>query len=330
MKTNSLTRRSALAGAAGATLLPSRLAQAQTILPDKSLTMLVGFVANGGTDIIARKIAVPIERRIGRRVVVQNKPGGPGAIPGEMLKRDSGDGSTVAILASTTLVSKLAVPDFPFDPLTDIAAISLAGTWPVGLAVSPRLGVRTFHEYLEWLKGDDPRRFKLGSTASDAFIKAFSRMVGHAIGVTFQPQPFRGAAPMVADLNDGRLSAAVSGVVSLLQHHRGGRVRLLMTTGPKRMAATPDVPTARELGYTGLEDLEWFAFFASAKTPAPLIAEWNRQVRAALADKLLTIELADLGLRVETSTPDETAARVVRHLQIWKEHLKEVGMASLR
>lgn len=328
MKIVPLSRRTLLAGSAASPLLLGTAARAQTIIPDKGLTMLVGFVANGGTDIIARKIAVKIERRVGRHLLVQNRPGGPGGIPGEILKKDSGDGSVVGFLASTTLISKLVVPDFPFDPLTDINGISLAGNWPIGLVVSPKLGIKTFDEYVKWVKEGDPKRMKLGSTASDAFIEAFSRMAGHAMGISFQPTPFRGAAPMVADLSEGRLSAAVSGTVSLLQHHRGGRVRLLMTTGPKRLASTPDVPTARELGFPGLEDTEWFGLFASAKTPRPLIDEWNRQVRAVLSDKLLITELGDLGLEVQTSTPDEANARVAEHMKRWMQNLKDVGMAS--
>jgi tripartite-type tricarboxylate transporter receptor subunit TctC len=325
----SLTRRLLLAGSAATPFALPRLVQAQTSLPDKSLTILVGFAANGGTDTIARAIAPMIEGRVGRHTVVVNRAGLAGAVPGEMLKKDSGDGSTVAFMASTTLISKLATPNFPFDPLTDIKAISMAGTWPIGLAVSPRLGIRTFDEYLRWLRGDDPKRLKLGSTASDVFIQAFSLMVGKAFSITFEPQPYRGTVPLTNDLRDGRLSAAASGVVSLLEQHRSGGLRLLMVTSPKRLPMAPDVPTARELGYAGLEDVEWFSFFASPKTPEPVILEWNRQIRAVLSDKELIARLAQTGMTVETSTPEEASARVVAHLDVWKQHLKDVGMASL-
>jgi tripartite-type tricarboxylate transporter receptor subunit TctC len=327
MKPRFLTRRTVLAGSLVSPALWPGVGRAQTILPDKALTILVGFAANGGTDTIARAIAAPIERRVGRHLSVLTKPGSAGAIPGEMLKKGSADGSTVGFLASTTLVSKLAAADFPFDPLTDVTAISLAGTWPMALAVSPKLGVKTFDEYLRWLRTDDPKRLKLGSTASDTFIEAFSRMVGKALAVTFQPTAYRGTVALTDDLQEGRLPAAVSGIVSLLEHHRGGRLRLLMTTSPERLPVAPDVPTARELGYPGLEDLEWFAFFASAKTPAPLIGEWNRQIRAVMADKELTAQLTEIGLTVLTSTPEEAAARVAGHLKVWKDHMQDVGMS---
>ncbi len=323
-----LTRRFLLASGTAAPLLLPRPGRSQTVLPDKALTVLVGFAANGGTDTIARAIVPRIEQRVGRHMTVANHPGAAGAVPGELLKKASADGSTVAFMSSTTLISKLATPDFPFDPLTDVTAISLAGTWPIGLAVSPKLGIRTFDDYLKWLRVDDPKRLKLGSTASDVFIQAFSLMVGKTLGIKFEPSPYRGTVPLTNDLRDGRLPAAASGVVSLLESHRGGGLRLLMVTSPQRLPMAPDVPTARELGYPGLEDVEWFAFFAPARTPAPLIAEWNRQIRIVLTDRELIARVAQTGMTVETSTPEEASARVAGHLDVWKRHLQEVGMPA--
>lgn len=324
-----LSRRSLLAGAfAAPALLPVR-GGAQTALPDRGLRILVGFQANGGTDIVARAIATQLQRRLGRHVLIENKPGDSGAVPGELVKKGSNDGSTLAFLASTTLVSRLRQADLPFNPLVDLAPISLAGNWPMGLAVSPKLGISTFREYLEYLKSDEPDRQKLGTTASDAFVQAFNLMFSKGVGVTMKGVPYRGAAAMVGDLADGRIPAAVSGIVSLLQHHRGGRLKLLMTTGDKRLAVAKDIPTARELGYDGLEVIEWFAYFARAGTPAPLIAAWNNQIRNVLDDRNLQGELTQLGLDVESSTPQEVTARIVSHQKAWKARMEAVGMTPV-
>lgn len=293
------------------------------------MRILVGFQANGGTDIIARLIATQLQRRLGRHVMVENKPGDAGAVPGELVKKGSIDGSTLAFLASTTLVSRLDQADFPFNPLVDLAPISLAGNWPMGLAVSPKLGISTFEEYLSYLKSDDPERRKLGTTASDAFIQAFNLMFSKELGVTMKGVPFRGASALVSDLAEGRIPAAVSGMVSLLQHHRGGRIKLLMTTSGTRLAVAKGIPTARELGYRGLEVVEWFAYFAKAGTPAPMLEEWNRLIRTVLDDDNLKGELAQLGLDVESSTPQQVAARVISHQTEWKARMRAVGMQPL-
>ncbi|CAN5643875.1 tripartite tricarboxylate transporter substrate binding protein [soil metagenome] len=321
-----LPRRSLLASAFAAPALLPLPGGAQTALPDRGLRILVGFQANGGTDIVARAIATQLQRRLGRHVLVENKPGDSGAVPGELVKKGSNDGTTLAFLASTTLVSRRGQADFPFNPLVDLAPISLAGNWPMGLAVSPKLGVSTFPEYLQYLKSDDPDRHKLGTTASDAFVQAFNLMFSQEVGVTMKGVPFRGAAAMVGDLAEGRIPAAVSGIVSLLQHHRGGRLKLLMTTGDKRLAVAKDIPTARELGYGGLEVVEWFAYFARAGTAASLIAAWNNQIRTVLDDRNLQGELAQIGLDVESSTPQEVTARIISHQKAWKARMEAVGM----
>jgi tripartite-type tricarboxylate transporter receptor subunit TctC len=117
--------------------------------------------------------------------------------------------------------------------------------------------------------------------------------------------------------------------VSLLQHHRGGRVKLLMTTSSNRLAVAKGIPTARELGYPGLEVVEWFAYFAKAGTAAPVIDEWNRLVRTVLDDGNLKGELAQLGLDVQSSTPHEVAARVASHQKEWKARMESVGMRPI-
>jgi len=120
-------RRSLFGFAAAASAIPAR---AETILPNKTLRLLVGFQANGGTDIICRQIATQLERRLGRRVVVENKPGGSGGLPGQLVAASPPDGTTLAFLASTTLVAKLGPTEYPFDPQGDLTPVSLAGTWP--------------------------------------------------------------------------------------------------------------------------------------------------------------------------------------------------------
>ena len=318
-------RRRSFLGLAAAAAAASG-ARAQTTLPDKTLRLLVGFQANGGTDVCCRLIATQLERRLGRRVVVENKPGGSGGLPGQLIAKGPPDGTTLAFLASTTLVAKLGPTEFPFDPMNDLLAVSLAGTWPMGLAVSPKIDVATFPEYLAYLKAGDAERQKFGNTASDAFINAFNRLFGKELGVTMHGVTYRGTGPMVNDLAEGRLPAAVSGIVSLLEHHRGKRIKLLTTTGPKRLAVAKDIPTIRELGFPGLEVTEWFGFFATPGTPEPLVAEWNRHISAVLADPNLAGSLAQVGMEAGSSTPQEARDHLARHLKEWRARMRAVGI----
>jgi tripartite-type tricarboxylate transporter receptor subunit TctC len=323
-----LHRRSLLALGSAASFAPAA-GQAQIKIPDKGISIIVGFPSSGSTDTIARWIAPKLERRIGRHVTVQNKPGAAGAMAGEAAKKATPDGTVLAFIPSTTLVSRLASKTFPFDPLVDLAPITTVGSYQTGLAVSPTIGVKTLPEYLEWVKAGDETRHKIGSTASDAFVEVLSKLFKEATGVTLELVPYRGSAALVNDLQGGAVPAAVSAITSLLEHHRGGRLRILMTTGAKRQAVAKNIPTARELGYPQLEMNEWFAFFTTAGTPPETLETWNDQFRFVLADGEMKAQMVQLGLEVETCTIEEARALVLAHRKDWEQRLQAIGIKPI-
>lgn len=325
-----LSRRLLLAGSLAAPAVIPSLARGQSTLPDKTIRIFVGFEAGGGADTITRAIATQLERRLSHRVTVENRPGMAAALPGEIVKKGPTDGSQLAMLSSTTLVSRLTTKDFPFDPINDLAPITLVGTYPMAFAVSPKLGVETFDDYLKWLKAGDQQRHKIGSTSSNALIQVLNILLSQSIGETLVPTDYRGAVPLIVDLEEGRLPAAVTTITSFLPAHRGKRLRILMTTGAKRLGVARDIPTATELGYPKLEMQEWFAFFASAKTPMPIVAEWNRRLATAINDVAVVDQVRPLGLELHTSSsPDSITARIDSHRIEWEARMKEAGMKPI-
>jgi tripartite-type tricarboxylate transporter receptor subunit TctC len=323
-----LHRRSLLAIGSAASLAPA-IAQAQTKLPDKAIHIVVGFARNGSADNIARWMAPKFERRLGRHVSVENKPGSAGTLAGEAVKKGPPDGTLLALIPSTTLVSRLASKDFPFDPLVDLAPISTVGYYQTALAVSTKIGVKTLAEYLDWVKAGDETRHRVGSSASDAYVEIQSRLFKQATGVTLEQVRYRGSIDLVSDLQQGLIPAIVSPITSLLEHHRGGRVRILMTTGSKRRAVAKDIPTAGELGYPQLEVDEWFAFYANAGTPAEIMQIWNDQIRFVMADQETKAQMTQIGLDVETCSIEEARARVIAHRKDWQQRLQTIGMTPL-
>jgi tripartite-type tricarboxylate transporter receptor subunit TctC len=299
---------------------------AQSGLPDKALRILVGFAAGGGAELMARIIAPQLERRLGRRVSVENKQSDTGAAAGEFLKKSLSDGSVVAFLPSTTLASKLAGTPFPFDSKSTLVPLTVAGTFQVATAVSAKIGVSTFAEYVAWLKAGPPERARLGTTATDTYLKIYGMMIGRELGVSLETIPHRGAAPLVLALKAGTLPAGLGSVTALLQHNLGIRVKILATSGGKRVSVLRNVPTAVELGYPNLELDEWYGFFASSDSPSPILAAWSRQLRAVLEEDEVIAALARLGLDVKTSTQEEATARLAAHQQAWKARMESFGM----
>ena len=324
--TSTITRRTtfALAGAALAVPAATAVRAQQTGLPDKALRILVGFPAGGGTDVMARFLAEPLKQRTGQNVLIENKTGASGTIAVEALKNAAPDGTTIAYVPSASIVQKLTMASVPFDPMTDIAPVTLAGTVQTAFCVSPTIGVGTLPEYIEWLK-KNPSRHSFGTTALGSFTHFFGIMAGREFGIPLEPVPYRGAAPLVADLQGGHIAAGCGGITDFLEHHRAGKVKVLFTSGTKRATAAPDIPTATELGYPKLNILGWYVFFVPARTPAPLVDAWGRELKAVLALPEVNRRLVELGLDVETSTPAEATQRMTTDLARWKTIIDSIG-----
>lgn len=313
-----------MTGAALTAPLAASVRAQQTGLPDKPLKILVGFPAGGGTDVMARLIAEPLKQRTGRNVIIDNKAGASGTIAVGDLKNTPADGTTIAYVPSATIVQKLTMPGVPFDPMTDIAPITLAGTVQTAFCVSPTLGVGDLKEYVEWLK-KNPTRASFGTTALGSFTHFFGVMAGKAVGIPLEPVPYRGAAPLVADLQGGHIAAGCGGITDFLEHHRAGKVKVIFTSGVKPTTSAPEIPTISQLGYPQLSILGWYVFFAPPKTPAPLIDAWGKELKAVLAIPEIQKKLVELGLDVETSTPAQFTERMSADLARWKTIIDAIG-----
>ena len=313
----------------GAVAAAPSLARAQTELPERALRIIVGFSAGGGSDGMARLIATALERRTGRRVTVENRPGGTGAAAGEALKIGAPDGTMVAFMPSPSLVAKLFMPSYPFDPATDIVPITTAGTFIDALAVPRSLGISTVAEYVTWLKAGEPGRNRLGATANDASLKFYVGLFSREFGVKLEGVPFRGTGALINDMTDGKVPAGVAGLTSFLVAHRANRIRILATSGSKRVPIAPDLPTAAEAAYPGLTMEEWYGFYARSGTPQPMVDAWNRALVAVLEGKEVKEQLMQLGLDVETSTPAATAERLAAHTKKCHIALQALGMQPL-
>ncbi len=325
MTTKKIGRRTSIliTGAALATPLASVRAQ-QTGLPDKPLKILVGFPAGGGTDVMARLIAEALKQRTGRNVIIDNKAGASGTIAVGELKNGGTDGTTIAYVPSATIVQKLTMPAVPFDPMVDIAPITMAGTVQTAFCVSPTIGVDTLPQYIDWLK-KNPTRQSFGTTALGSFTHFFGVMAGKAVGIPLEPVPYRGAAPLVADLQGGHIAAGCGGITDFLEHHRAGKVKVIFTSGVKPTTSAPEIPTVSQLGYPQLSILGWYVFFAPPKTPAPLMDAWGKELKAVLVIPEVQKKLVELGLDVETSTPAQFSKLMAADLARWKTIIDSIG-----
>jgi tripartite-type tricarboxylate transporter receptor subunit TctC len=297
-------------------------------LPDNPVSMLVGFAPGDGIDRLARVVAPRLESRIGRHVRIENHPGGNGALVGDALKKGRAGTSLIGCFTSAMVEARVAEAVHSFDPQADIVPLSLAGVYPMTIAVSPQIDVATLTQFVEWLKGGEKARTRLGSVASGAFLDLCARLVGRAFGTPLQGVPYRGGLPLLNDLHDNKIPAAFVDLPSALEYHRGGKVRIVVTSAETRLTFAPNLQSAFEYGRTDLVMNEWYGFFGTAGTPTPIVDLWNMHIAAVLAEPETAVELTNNGLTVRSSAPAELAQRVAVSLKQWRDRMKALGLQA--
>lgn len=320
-----LSRRTILAAPA---VLTAAAARAQGVLPARGVRIIVGYPVGGGTDEMARVIASALQRHLQRPVTIENRPGAAGVAVGEALRKGPADGSVLGFIPTATLIGKLTKKSFPFDPQTDLKPLTLAGTYATGYAVTRKIEVSSLADYGKWLQGAGPAEARFGTTSLQSFTHFFGLMVGKVLGRELEAVYYKGASPLVADIEQAKIPAGSSGLTSLLQHHRGSRLRVLVSSGDRRSKAAPDIPTVVELGYPALELHNWYAFFGPAGLSPEVATAWERELRATIEARETTELLTQLGLDVETSTGEQCAKRLVADMARWQTILDSFGFKA--
>jgi tripartite-type tricarboxylate transporter receptor subunit TctC len=319
-------RRTLLAlGALGAPSIVPFHAWSQA-LPDFPVSILVGFTTGDDLDHLARAVAPRLEARIGRHVRVENHPGNNGSLVGEALKKGRAGTSLIGCVASPTVEARVVERTPSFDPQADMVPLSQAGVFPMAIAICSQIDVTTLTQFVEWLKGGDKNRTRLGAAANGAFLDLYVKLVGQAFGTPLQGVAYRGGQPLLNDVKDNKIPAALVSLPSALEYHRGGKIRILATSAQTRLAFAPNLPSLLEYGRTDLMMNEWYGFFAAAGTQTPIVDIWNMHLRAVLADPEAAAEITNIGIAIKSSEPEELGARVTESLKQWRDRVTALGV----
>jgi tripartite-type tricarboxylate transporter receptor subunit TctC len=303
-------------------------AVAQAPYPARPLTMVVGFAPGGGTDTASRIIAKKLGENLGQTVLVENKPGAGGNIATDLVVRAAPDGYTI-LLAS---VGSLAItphlpPKPPYDPLRDLAPITMAVVFPNVLVVHPSVPANTLAEFVALAKAR-PGTINYGSSGIGN--------AGHLAGELFRIYakvdivhvPYKGGGPATTDLLGGQIAAIFSTPASVVGHIKAGKLRALATTGAQRSLAMPEVPTVAESGYPGFEATNWYAYVAPVKTPKEIIARLNQELVKSLSAPDVREQLLSHGLEPQPGTSEALAKYIEREYATWGRVVKEAKIAG--
>jgi tripartite-type tricarboxylate transporter receptor subunit TctC len=274
-----------LAGSAALAGLPA-FAQTRTI------RLLVGFPPGGGTDAVARLLGERLKDELGANVVVDNRPGAGGQLAAQMLKAAPADGNTLFLSHDHTIsILPLVTKGAGFDPAQDFAPVAGFATFVNAFAVSGGTPAKTFPDYVKWIQAGGDKsggnsaagRGTVGVPAPASTPEFLVKLIGEKYKLDLAAAPYRGSAPMMADMLGNQIAAGTGSVPDFVENHRAGKLRVLVVLGKERQAVLPDVPTFHELGLTGFEDVPYYGVFAPKGVPAPFVEQFQTAMSKVLA-----------------------------------------------
>jgi tripartite-type tricarboxylate transporter receptor subunit TctC len=307
---------------AGPALLPPSAAAQD--FPSRAIKFVVPFTAGSATDTLARVLGQKLNAAQGWTVVIENLAGASGQTAASNVARAAPDGHTVFVTSNTThAANQNLFKKLSYDPIGDFAPITRLGDITLALALHPSIPANNVRELIAYGKANPGKlSFGAGSTSS----RMASEMLKARAGFDMLHVPYRANPLAVADLLGGQVSLVFADLSTTLPQIRAGKVKGLGVSSIKRSPLAPDLPTMIEEGIPDYEMIGWFAAFAPAKTPAPVVEKLNGAIKAAVEDKTVQENLLKAGIEPLTSTPDELRAYVISETRKWADIVKAAGI----
>jgi tripartite-type tricarboxylate transporter receptor subunit TctC len=297
---------------------------AQEWSPSKTVRIIVPIVGSTN-DLLARLVAPDLSRALGQSVIVENKGGGGGTIGADMVAKSDPDGHTLLVGFNGPLAINVTLFDkLPYDPLKDLAPITLAVTSPQLLVVHPDVPVKSVAEFVARAKAN-PGRMSYGSVSVGSASHLTMEMLKTAAKIDVVHVPYKGASPAVADLLGGQIQAAFFVPGNVLQYLKDGKLKAIASTGRKRFAAAPEVPTMIEQGYPDFEAVSWIGFLAPGGTPRPVIERYNREMVRILTSADVRGKLEAIQFEVVAGTPEQFSQWIRAEIPRWGSVIKATG-----
>lgn len=271
--------------------------------PSQPVSLVVGYAAGGSVDLVARALAPGLAQRLGQPVNVENIAGASGAIGAVRVALAPSDGHTLLLGSPSEVgINHLTSKRVKFDPLKDTTPIVLVGSQPLVLVAAPSLKVGTIDEFLAYVRAR-PGRTQYGSSGLGTPLHLAGETLNQRAQLSMVHTPYRGAGPMLPDLQSGRLDFAVMVLSSALPHIREGRLRAIGLTQPGRSAVAPEIPAlGAHPALSGVDVSVWFGVLGPAKLPAAVRDRVRDEVRALLREDALRTRLQASGLALAENT----------------------------
>lgn len=300
---------------------------AQAQIGEQPIRIIFPFGAGGSGDALSRLVADKMRAGLNRPVIVENRSGAAGRIGVQAVKSAAPDGMTLLLTPiAPVAVYQHVYKSLGYDPLTDFDAVAQIGTFDFGIAVGPKVPVKTLKELVAWAKAN-PSEANYATPGAGTLPHFLAVLFGQRAGLDLRHVSYRGSAPALTDLVGGQLPMIVTTLSDMTEMHKGGRIKVLAVSGAKRSQFMPEVPTLAEEGYD-LSATGWYGLFVPAKTPPDFVEKVNRIVVDAIKSPDVSGRMLTMGLQPTGTSAAEMAAIQKRDSAFWAPAVQASGFKA--
>jgi tripartite-type tricarboxylate transporter receptor subunit TctC len=317
-----ITRRHFAIGTAASAIAP---AWAQNY-PSKPVTVVVGYGAGGGVDVVMRNLAPGLGQRLGQSVIIENRPGASGILAASHVAKSAADGHTLfgtdggAFTLNGALFSKL-----PYDPAADFALVSMVIRAPILIVAHPEAPFSDLRGLISQAKREQGG-IAYASPGSGTYHQLSMELLKRCAGFEARAVQYKGAGPAVQDVISGQVPIGAIDSIVAMQQILGGKLKALVVLAPKRIAQLPNVPTAAEAGIEGVEASPWVGVAAPRGTPANIISRLSSTIREVVTSPEISKRFTDLGMEPFATTPEQFSSFVKQEIARWHPLIKELNI----
>jgi tripartite-type tricarboxylate transporter receptor subunit TctC len=285
--------------------------------PSRPIRFVVGTLAGGSADVIARVVADPLAERLKQTIVVENNTQGAGAVAQQQVANAPPDGQTMLMMTAGYPPQMAMKTNPPFHPLAAYNYVGLICGYPFVYAVRPDSPIKSFKDLLAKAK-DSPGKLTYTINARGSIFHVLTKWIEMEAGVEMTPIPYRGSPPAFTDVLAGRVDVMVEPATTSFPRIGAGQLRVLALSSPQRFPLMPEAPTVNET-VPGIDFMSWLGLAMPAGTPRPIIDRLNKTVRDILATPRAQAQLKAAGSTVTASTPDEMRDKVATEYRRWSK-----------
>jgi tripartite-type tricarboxylate transporter receptor subunit TctC len=308
-----------------ASVVFATLAAAQSY-PNRPVRVIVPWPPGQATDIAARVVAERLQAALGQPFVVDNKPGAGGSIGTDAAVKSAPDGYTLLAASSGPVSIMPSLQKIPYDPLKDLAPISLICRNAYVLVTNPSFPANNARDFIAELRAN-PDKYTFSSSGTGATAHLFAELFNHTAGIKARHVPYKGTAPAITDIINGQITYTMETVAATLPHVKSGRLKALGVSSLKRTVAMPDVPTLNEAtDLKGFDAAAWIGYAAPAGTPREVLQKLSSEMHRILQQHDMQARLAGLGLDPAPSSPDEMAGFLAREQERYAQIVKAANI----